>query len=102
MLPHIYILVTMITLPLISIPVTTVRLPSGSAHAEISDSTDELPSNNKQMVLLVTYARSGSSFTSALINAHPDVFFFFEPLHTLQQMTIKQMKRQHQHYRKWR
>ncbi|CAG5122404.1 unnamed protein product, partial [Candidula unifasciata] len=34
----------------------------------------------KHPVLLVTYGRSGSTFTSALINHHKDVFFIFEPL----------------------
>ncbi|CAG5136066.1 unnamed protein product, partial [Candidula unifasciata] len=38
----------------------------------------------KKQILLVTYGRSGSTFTSALINRHKDVFFVFEPLFVLE------------------
>ncbi|KAH9507436.1 hypothetical protein Btru_058074 [Bulinus truncatus] len=39
----------------------------------------------KNEVLLLSYGRSGSSFTSGLISYHPDVFFVFEPLHALEE-----------------
>ncbi|CAL1541901.1 unnamed protein product [Lymnaea stagnalis] len=39
--------------------------------------------STQQQVLLLTYGRSGSSFTSALISHHPDVFFTFEPLYVI-------------------
>ncbi|KAH9507425.1 hypothetical protein Btru_058048 [Bulinus truncatus] len=39
---------------------------------------------NKQEIMLLSYGRSGTSFTSGVISYHPDVFFFFEPLHGLE------------------
>ncbi|XP_067674625.1 carbohydrate sulfotransferase 4-like [Haliotis asinina] len=36
-------------------------------------------------VILLTYMRSGSTFTGDILSAHPDVFYFFEPLHFLVQ-----------------
>ncbi|XP_071113113.1 carbohydrate sulfotransferase 1-like isoform X2 [Haliotis cracherodii] len=36
-------------------------------------------------VILLTYMRSGSTFTGDILSAHPDVFYFFEPLHFLSQ-----------------
>ncbi|XP_048240529.1 carbohydrate sulfotransferase 4-like isoform X2 [Haliotis rufescens] len=38
-------------------------------------------------VILLTYMRSGSTFTGDILSKHPDVFYFFEPLHFLVQET---------------
>ncbi|XP_050407522.2 carbohydrate sulfotransferase 4 [Patella vulgata] len=37
----------------------------------------------QKRVIIVTYMRSGSSFTGSIIGAHPDVIYFFEPLHSM-------------------
>jgi len=42
----------------------------------------------RRLVLLVTNARSGSSFSSALIAAHPQVFYYFEPLFPLMKLQM--------------
>ncbi|KAK3733120.1 hypothetical protein RRG08_012012 [Elysia crispata] len=39
-----------------------------------------------QYVILLSYARSGSSLTGGIIAEHPDVFMYFEPLHNLAKM----------------
>ncbi|KAK3727135.1 hypothetical protein RRG08_048233 [Elysia crispata] len=39
-----------------------------------------------QYVILLSYARSGSSLTNEIIAEHPDVFMYFEPLHNLAKM----------------
>ncbi|XP_025084432.1 carbohydrate sulfotransferase 1-like [Pomacea canaliculata] len=39
-------------------------------------------------IILFTYGRSGSSFTSAIIQRHPDIFYTFEPLYNLLRRTI--------------
>ncbi|KAH9507427.1 hypothetical protein Btru_058053 [Bulinus truncatus] len=41
-------------------------------------------SKAKKEIMLLSYGRSGTSFTSGVISYHPDVFFFFEPLHGLE------------------
>jgi len=46
----------------------------------------------RRQVLLVTYGRSGSSFTSALIQADRTVFYFFEPLYSLGLLYISKRK----------
>ncbi|XP_005106612.2 carbohydrate sulfotransferase 1 [Aplysia californica] len=38
----------------------------------------------RKHLLLVTHGRSGSTYTADIIRAHPDVFYMFEPLKTLQ------------------
>ncbi|KAK7474615.1 hypothetical protein BaRGS_00034144, partial [Batillaria attramentaria] len=35
-------------------------------------------------IILMSYRRSGSSFTAEIISRHPDVFYTFEPLYNLQ------------------
>lgn len=35
---------------------------------------------NKTAIILVAFHRSGSSFTGELLNIHPDIFYFYEPL----------------------
>ncbi|XP_071103234.1 carbohydrate sulfotransferase 1-like [Haliotis cracherodii] len=36
------------------------------------------------MLIILTYMRSGSSFTGAIVQRHPDVFYVFEPLHDVE------------------
>ncbi|KAK7474621.1 hypothetical protein BaRGS_00034150 [Batillaria attramentaria] len=43
-------------------------------------------------IILMTYGRSGSSFTSDIIQRHPDVFYTFEPLHNLLRRHIGMME----------
>ncbi|XP_059158396.1 carbohydrate sulfotransferase 1-like isoform X2 [Physella acuta] len=65
-------------------PMTSSPTPSGST---VSVGPPKL------QVLLMTYGRSGSSFTSALISHHPDVFFTFEPLYVvMRQIEAEQRK----------
>lgn len=37
-----------------------------------------------KIVLIVAYLRSGSTFTASLLTQNPEVFYVFEPLHTIQ------------------
>ncbi|XP_059149649.1 carbohydrate sulfotransferase 1-like [Physella acuta] len=60
---------------------SSISLPFVMSSPTPSDPTPTAMENPPQhQVLLMTYGRSGSSFTSALISHHPDVFFTFEPL----------------------
>ncbi|BFZ05999.1 hypothetical protein BsWGS_09038 [Bradybaena similaris] len=43
----------------------------------------------KKQILLVSYGRSGSAFTSALISRHGDIFFVPEPLYTLKLTSLR-------------
>lgn len=36
------------------------------------------------MVVILTYMRSGSTFTGDIIQRNPDVFYVFEPLHSVE------------------
>ena len=36
----------------------------------------------KAKVIILTYMRSGSTFTGSLFNQHPQVFYYYEPLWT--------------------
>ncbi|CAG5127905.1 unnamed protein product, partial [Candidula unifasciata] len=49
--------------------------------ARISISPLDTSSPARKQLLLVSYGRTGSSFTSAIISHDPDVFLIFEPLH---------------------
>ena len=40
--------------------------------------------NTKVKLIILTYMRSGSSFTGDLFNNHPSVFYVFEPLWSTQ------------------
>ena len=40
-------------------------------------------------IILMTYGRSGSSFTSDIIQKDPSVFYTFEPLWSLMKQTLK-------------
>ena len=40
--------------------------------------------------MIVTYMRSGSTFTGDLFNQNPDVFYVFEPLHAIRLYTTGQ------------
>ena len=40
-------------------------------------------------VLLVTYGRSGSTFTAYILKEAPEAFFFFEPLRPLLMRTTR-------------
>ncbi|XP_005099075.1 carbohydrate sulfotransferase 1 [Aplysia californica] len=68
-----------------NIPVQTVdwdRKQTSLKHRPVT-STNTYSSENKpqrSQILLVTHGRSGSTYTSAIISAHPEVFFLFEPL----------------------
>ncbi|CAH1780260.1 unnamed protein product [Owenia fusiformis] len=44
---------------------------------------EQCDGSDVKKVLLLTYARSGSTFSSELFNQHPDVFYSFEPLITI-------------------
>ncbi|XP_005110986.1 carbohydrate sulfotransferase 1 isoform X2 [Aplysia californica] len=59
--------------------------PAQTRQTAAMTMTSDMPSNRsrRQQLLLITYGRSGSSFTSALIRAHPGVFYFFEPLYRI-------------------
>ncbi|KAK3744642.1 hypothetical protein RRG08_062292 [Elysia crispata] len=48
---------------------------------EVPSHSELCPPTSPRYVLLLSYGRSGSSFTSDVIGAHPDVFLYFEPLH---------------------
>ena len=37
----------------------------------------------KVKLIILTYLRSGSSFTGGLFDQHPDVFYVFEPLYAV-------------------
>ena len=47
------------------------------------------PTDGRHQVLLVTMGRSGSSFTSAIVQKPDDVFYFFEPLASLASLIDK-------------
>ncbi|XP_046580091.1 uncharacterized protein LOC124287636 [Haliotis rubra] len=49
------------------------------------NSTKSCRPKARTKVILLTYMRSGSTFTGDILSAHPDVFYFFEPLHFLVQ-----------------
>lgn len=52
-----------------------------------------------QLVILLTYGRSGSSLMSDIISEHPGVFTYFEPLHNLaQSFTKKQTEYLDEHH----
>ncbi|KAK3777349.1 hypothetical protein RRG08_012015 [Elysia crispata] len=53
------------------------------AEQDRSTQSGNCAPNASRYVLLVAYSRSGSSLTSDIISRHPDVFAYFEPLHTL-------------------
>ncbi|XP_067685541.1 carbohydrate sulfotransferase 5-like [Haliotis asinina] len=40
----------------------------------------------RTMLIILTYMRSGSSFTGAVVQRHPDVFYVFEPLHEVERL----------------
>lgn len=48
-------------------------------HKNLNYFTD-LYFSQRELVLLFTFYRSGSTFTGQLLNQHPDVFYLFEPL----------------------
>ncbi|XP_071114899.1 carbohydrate sulfotransferase 1-like [Haliotis cracherodii] len=52
------------------------------ANANVALQETEAQIHTDTRVILLTYMRSGSTFTSELFQTHPDVFFMFEPLHT--------------------
>ncbi|XP_070202507.1 carbohydrate sulfotransferase 6-like [Littorina saxatilis] len=41
------------------------------------------PTTTRVKILIVTYMRSGSTFTGDIYDSHPGVFYVFEPLHAL-------------------
>ncbi|XP_046580114.1 carbohydrate sulfotransferase 4-like [Haliotis rubra] len=45
------------------------------------DTTNPCQPKAHTKVILLTYMRSGSTLTGDILSAHPDVFYFFEPLH---------------------
>ncbi|BFZ25989.1 hypothetical protein BsWGS_29028 [Bradybaena similaris] len=59
---------------------TTTRQATTTATTTTTPNTS---SPTRQQLLLVTYGRTGSSFTSAIISHDPGVFHIFEPLHTV-------------------
>ncbi|XP_069122199.1 carbohydrate sulfotransferase 1-like [Argopecten irradians] len=46
-------------------------------------SDHRLTSEGQQTVILLTYMRSGSSFTGQILQAAPSAFYWFEPMHQL-------------------
>ena len=48
-------------------------------------------------VIVLAYMRTGSSMTGSLLDVHPDVFYWYEPLHTLG----RDYSRLHRHLNKW-
>ncbi|GFR58366.1 hypothetical protein ElyMa_000027500 [Elysia marginata] len=59
--------------------VTTLSLGNPDKSEE-RDTTNREPVKKKQQTLLVTFGRSGSSFTSDIIAHNEEVFYTFEPL----------------------
>ncbi|GFR58348.1 carbohydrate sulfotransferase 1-like [Elysia marginata] len=59
--------------------VTTLSLENPE-KSEKRDATNREPVKKKQQTLLVTFGRSGSSFTSDIIAHNEEVFYTFEPL----------------------
>ncbi|XP_046559232.1 uncharacterized protein LOC124268237 [Haliotis rubra] len=55
--------------------------------ASCVDLFEELQTKNHQLprtnVIILTYMRSGSTLTGEMFSQHPDVFYVFEPMHTL-------------------
>ncbi|KAK7089270.1 hypothetical protein V1264_024795 [Littorina saxatilis] len=73
--------------PGLSRPPSTQRHPlsNTSVLKETADAYDipEIP-NMKVKVIILTYMRSGSSMTGDVFNHHPEVFYVYEPLWSLQ------------------
>lgn len=44
---------------------------------------------HRARVLILAHARTGSSFLGGIFNVHPDVFFLYEPLHTVERVKKK-------------
>lgn len=45
--------------------------------------------NKRWNVIILTHMSSGSTFTGNIFNLHPDVFFLYEPLHTLRRSVYR-------------
>ena len=56
-------------------------------HASESDKS----AKTKVKVIILTYMRSGSSFTGDVFNHHPDVFYVYEPLWSIQKNYAKSL-----------
>ncbi|KAK3749810.1 hypothetical protein RRG08_063093 [Elysia crispata] len=57
-----------------------------------SRKSSECKPDSPRSVILLTYARSGSSLTSDIISVHPDVFAYYEPFHDLAKKFSSQRK----------
>ncbi|GFO37505.1 carbohydrate sulfotransferase 1 [Plakobranchus ocellatus] len=63
--------------------------------------TKECMPGSPRLVIMLTYGRSGSSLTSDIINEHPDVFFYYEPLHNLAKSFGEQQNEYMQKHKKY-
>ncbi|XP_067660650.1 carbohydrate sulfotransferase 6-like isoform X2 [Haliotis asinina] len=70
------------------LPTTEGVLESVSAGNLTIENTEKRikTTGKKTMVVLLTYMRSGSTFTGDVIQNHPDVFYVFEPLHSIERL----------------
>ncbi|GFN86506.1 hypothetical protein PoB_001301200 [Plakobranchus ocellatus] len=75
----------------------SANVPDGNKLKTHLTKNDECKSGSPHQVILLTYGRSGSSLTSDIISEHPDVFFYYEPLHNLAKSFRPQ---QREHWRK--
>ena len=50
---------------------------------KLSETTDKSPERTKRKIVIYSVPRSGSSFLGEMLNRRDDVFYMYEPLHTL-------------------
>uniref|UniRef100_A0A2C9KGZ0 Uncharacterized protein n=1 Tax=Biomphalaria glabrata TaxID=6526 RepID=A0A2C9KGZ0_BIOGL len=79
--------ITVLLLLLLLVAVSTTVLYYFSLHLkttiDIEGQVNQFKSGlSNHHLILLTYMRSGSSFVGAMIGAHPDVFYMYEPLWT--------------------
>lgn len=61
----------------------TPTLSAAELNNDLNSSSDGLLRKWKKKILIFSLARSGSSFLGEIFNRREDVFYFYEPLHTL-------------------
>ena len=64
-------------------PISTTTVSSTKTTTTTITTTNPIIEKIKTVIILVAFHRSGSSFTGELLNQHPDVFYFYEPLHAI-------------------
>ena len=63
---------------------TRVLMPNNARDAKTKHTKAKIASNKPRLnVIILTHMSSGSTFLGNMFNLHPDVFYVYEPLHTL-------------------